>query len=132
MRRRRTRSPWVSFALFLIVCSMGWATWEYRHELRWESEQAPLDAELRERVENIVIEEFEYEVCFLDIRGRLNWRPRESRYRLDILLEESSECEANARAICTRIATRIQEETEKPATVVAFDPAGREVGRCVL
>ena len=37
-----------------------------------------------------------------------------------------------ARAICNRMANRIQQETEKPATVVAFDPAGREVGRCVL
>ena len=61
MPRRRNRNPWVSFALFLIVCTMGWATWEYRHELRFESEQQPLDEELRERVETIILEEFEYE-----------------------------------------------------------------------
>ena len=132
MPRRRNRNPWVSFALFLIVCTMGWATWEYRHELRFESEQQPLDEELRERVETIILEEFEYEACFLDLRGHLNWRPNEGRYRIDITLDETSECDANARAICTRMAKRIQQETQKPATVVAFDPAGREVGRCVL
>lgn len=130
--RRKSRSPWVSLALFLIVCSMGWVTWEYRHELRWEEEERAPDTELRDRVENIVLEEFNDEACFLDIRGRLSWRPREGRYRLDLLLEQTSECEGNAPGICRRIAKRIEQETECKATVVAFDPADRELGRCVL
>jgi hypothetical protein len=130
--RRKSRSPWVSLALFLIVCSMGWVTWEYRHELRWEREHRPTDTVLRDRVESIVVEEFEHEMCFLDIRGHLNWRPNEGRYRLDLLLDGTTECEGQAGGICERIAKRIAEETESKATVVAFDPAGRELGRCVL
>jgi hypothetical protein len=132
MRRRRTRNPWVSLALFLVVCSMGYATWELRHELRWTQEVQTLDVEVRERVETIVVEEFEFDECFIDLRSRLSWRPSERRYRLDITLGESQECEGRAREICTRIAKRIEQETEVVATVVAFSPAGRELARCVL
>jgi hypothetical protein len=132
MRRRRTRHPLVSLALFLIVGSMGWVTWEFRDELKYQRDAPILDSVLRERVEEAILDEFDHDACFFDLRGHLNWRPNERRYRLDILMEESSQCEKRADEICQRIAQRIHAESEIVATVVAFDSAGREVGRCVL
>lgn len=132
MRRRRTRHPLVSFAFFLVVCSMAWITWEFRDELRHQRDAPVLDHILRDRVEEAILDEFDHDTCFFDLRGHLNWRPNERRYRLDILLEESLECEKRAKEICERIAHRIHAESEIVATVVAFDSAGREVARCVL
>lgn len=132
MSRRRARHPLISFSLFLIVCSMGWVAWEYRDELRSKEAPPPLASELRERVEDVILSEFDSDDCFLDISGGLNWRPSERRYRLDILLDNSSTCEERAQGICTRIAERIRADTDLVATVVAFDSAGRELARCVL
>ena len=132
MRRRSTRDPMVSFALFLVVCSMGWLTWTYRHELKSEGEIEITDMELRDRVEESILQEFSHDVCFFDIRGHLNWRPNERRYRLDLVIETSEECERQARSLCERIARLIYAETDVVATVLAFDASGREVGRYVL
>ena len=97
MRRRSTRNPFVSFCLFLILCSMGWVAWEYREELRSNRAPERLDSVLREQVEEVILREFELDSCFVDVRGGLNWRPNERRFRLDILLEDSAECEDRAR-----------------------------------
>ena len=132
MARRRNRSPLASFALFLVVCGMGWVAWENRDRLKGEKEAPVLEIDLRDKIEIAILDEYEHDTCFFDLRGHLNWRPNERRFRLDILLEETEKCEKRAREICTRIAQRISNETDRPCTVVAFDPSGRELGRCVL
>ena len=132
MSRRRIRSPLASFSLFLIVCGMGWVAWENREFFQPESEEIVLDLDLRDRVQEAVYDELNDDTCFFDLRGMLNWRPNERRYRLDLLIEEGETCERRAREICVRAAGIIQRETGVVATVVAFDSAGRELGRCVL
>ena len=132
MRRRSTRHPMVSFALFLVLCSMGWATWTYRDELKSEGEVEVADTVIRDRVEEAILDEFSHDACFFDLRGRLNWRPNERRYRLDFVIETTEACERQARSLCKRIAQLINAETDVVATVIAFDASGREVGRYVM
>ena len=132
MARRRNRSPLASLALFLIVCGMGWAAWEHRDDLKGQREDPILEIDMRDRLEDSILDDYEHDACFFDLRGGLGWRPNEHRFRLDILLELGSKCEERAKEICRKIAQYITAETDRPATVVAYDTAGRELGRYVL
>lgn len=129
---RRVRHPLVSLAMFLILCGAGLALWEHRHELTYEPTNVVLEAEVRERIHQEIHDTLEHEDCFLGLRGNVNWRPNEGRYRLDIDLADGAGCEARARDICEQVAQIVREGTGREATVIAFDAAGREIGRAVL
>ena len=93
---KRVRHPMVSFAMFLIVCGVGLAIWEHRHELTYEPANVVLEATVREAIQDDIMETLAQEDCFLGMRGNVSWRPNERRYRLDIDIEEGAGCEANA------------------------------------
>ena len=129
---RRVRHPLVSFGMFLVLCGVGLVIWEHRHDLTYEPANVVLQAEIREAIQDEIMDTLRDEDCFLGLRSNASWRPNERRYRLDIELAEGSGCEANARALCTHVAQIVRKRTGREATVVAFDPAGRELGRAVL
>ena len=118
--------------MFLILCGAGLAVWENRHDLTYEPANVVLEAQVRERIHDEILQTLDTEDCFLGLRGNVNWRPREGRYRLDIELSEGSSCESRARGLCSKVAQIIRQRTGREATVIAFDPAGREMGRAVL
>ena len=129
---RRVRHPMVSFAMFLIVVGMGFVAWENRHILKGEASGRLMDQPTRQGLQETILEAFESDACFAGFRNNINWRPNEQRYRLDIDIEDGASCESNARNLCEQIANMIKSETGVVATVVAFDAAGRELGRFVM
>ena len=133
MRGRSTRNPLVSFALFLILCGMGFVAWEKRGEIRWggSGEAPPVDAALTESVLDAVLEQFGDEDCFVELRGGLMMRPREERFRLEITVSSGRTCEDASTTLCKRIAHLIRSQSGYVATVVAYDSGDRQVGRYV-
>ncbi len=129
---RRVRHPLVSLAMFLVVCGMAYAVWENRAALKSTPAGQLLDRTTRDEIQDRVFTAFEDDDCFSGLRGNMNWRPNEQRYRLDIVVVDGAECEGRARSLCRQIAEMIREDTDIAATVIAFDASGREVGRCVL
>jgi len=129
---RRVRHPLVSFAMFLVVCTMAYAVWENRAGLKSQPAGQLLDRSTRDDVQDHVFTAFEDDDCFAGLRSNMNWRPNEQRYRMDIVVEDGADCEGKARTLCEQVAEMIREDTGISATVIAFDAAGREVGRCVL
>lgn len=129
---KRVRHPMVSLGMFLILAGTGFVVWENRHELTYETSHVVMHANVRRAIQDEVMGTLENDACFLGMRSNLSWRPNEKRYRLDIELMEGGTCEARARSICLIVAQIIKTRTEKEATVIAFDPAGREMGRVVL
>lgn len=122
----------VSLAMFLVLCGAGLAIWEHRHDLTYEPANVVLEAAVREAIQDEIMDTLEQDACFLGLRGNVSWRPNERRYRLDIDVAEGAGCESSARGICAQVAQIIRTRTGREATVVAFDPAGRELGRAVL
>ena len=129
---RRVRHPMVSLAMFLVLAGAGLAIWEHRHDLTYEPANVVLQAEVREAIQDEIMEKLQNDACFAGMRSNVSWRPNERRYRVDIEIEEGAGCESNARSICTTVAQIIRTRTGREATVIAFDPAGREIGRAVL
>ena len=129
---RRVRHPMVSFAMFMIVVCMGYVVWENRGMLKGEKAGELMDRDTRDQLQEKIYDSFENHECFSGLRSNVSWRPNEQRYRLDIEVEDGDLCESGAKALCEQVAILIKQETEVVATVVAFDAAGREVGRCVL
>lgn len=129
---RRNRHPAVSFALFLVICGMGWVAYENRDFFKSAPKEEILTSEVKAMLRETIYEVWEDDECFLELRSNLNWRPNAQRYLLDIVVVDGAACEDNARQLCWDIALLIQRETGVVATVVAYDRAGREVGRKVL
>ncbi len=129
---RRTRHPAVSFALFLVICGMGWVAYENRDFFKGEPKEELLTSEVKAMLRETIYEVWENDECFLELRSNLNWRPNEHRYLLDIIVADGSSCEDGAKQLCWDIALLIQREAGVTATVIAYDRAGREVGRKVL
>ena len=129
---RRVRHPAVSFGMFLIVVGMAYAVWENRGMLKGEKAGELLDQTAREEIQERIFNTFERDPCFSGLRSNISWRPNEQRYRLDIEVADGETCERNARGLCEQVALLIRERLHVEATVVAYDAAGREVGRCVL
>lgn len=127
----RVRHPAISFALFLLLCGMGWAAYENRDVFQGSPAQELLGREAKDRLRESIQHTMEGEPCFLEVRGHLNWRPNEHRYLLDLVLADGELCELKADAICEQVARQIQDEASVVATVVAYDLAGRELGRKV-
>lgn len=129
---RRVRHPLVSFAMFLVVVGVGMVVWEHRNDLKRQPEHVILEREVREQIETSIDDALANDACYAGLRGHVSWRPNEGRYRLDIDIEDGASCENKARSICEVVARIVSERTNRSATVVAFDSAGREIGRCVL
>lgn len=128
---RRTRSPAVSFALFVLICGMGWVAYENRDFFKGSPTEDLLSTDQKEIIQEKILEAFEDDMCFFGLRGHLSWRPNEQRYLQDIVLEDGERCEERARAICENVAQIIADEADVVATVVAYDRTGRELGRKV-
>jgi hypothetical protein len=126
----RTRHPLHSFLLFVLVCVGAWVAWQNRDFFKGSKEEL-LSRTQREELQEKILESLEREMCFHGLRGLLNWRPNEQRYLLDVELEDGEACEKKAREICEHIVTMIDEEAHVPATVIAYDRAGRELARRV-
>ena len=122
----------VSFAMFLVLCGAGLAIWEHRHDLTYEPANVVLEAAVRDAIQDEIMDDLAAEPCFLGLRSNISWRPNERRYRLDIEVAEGASCEASARKLCAQVAAIVKQRTGREATVIAFDPAGREIGRAVL
>ncbi|MDJ0523477.1 MAG: hypothetical protein QNJ90_15520 [Planctomycetota bacterium] len=129
---RRVRHPMVSFAMFLIVVGMGFVVWENRNMLKGEAAGELMDQTTRADLQDQIYETFESDDCFMGLRSNINWRPNEQRYRLDIEVADGQSCERGAKVLCEQIAHLIKDQTQVIATVIAFDAAGREVGRFVM
>ena len=125
----RVRKPLHSFILFLMVCGLAYLAWENRDFFENEPKQLLTRNQVEELRERVVYA-FQEDACFLEVRGNLNWRPREQRYRMEIVV--GNDCEMQARKLCEDIAHFVQQTYNVPATVFAFDDAGREVARAVL
>jgi hypothetical protein len=132
MSKRRVRPPAVSFALFLVICGMGWVAYEHRDFFRSDPPKELLTREKKDILREEIYRSLETDDCFLELRGALSWRPNEGRYLLDILVVDGELCELRAKQLCEEIAFLIQDEAGVIATVVAYDQAGRELGRKVL
>ena len=122
------RHPMKSFVMFLLLCGAAYAVYHYRHHFV-QGPEKKLSAEDRVAIRDDIVAKFGNEDAFIGIKGHLNWRPKEQRYRMDIEVQLGYEEQANG--LCERIARYIYESTEKEATVIAFDNANREVGRAV-
>jgi hypothetical protein len=129
---KRVRHPLVSFAMFLVVVAAGVVVWQHRDEFKGQPQEVVLERAVREALENDILDSLQDDGCFDGMRGHVNWRPNEGRYRLDLEIADGASCERRARALCEHVARMIQERTDRPATVIAYDRAGRELGRCVL
>lgn len=129
---RRVRPPAVSFALFLVICGMGWVAYENRDFFRGEPKRELLSREVKDLLREEIYEVFESDACFIELRGSLSWRPNEQRYLLDIIVADGTSCEDGSKQLCWDIALLIQRQTGVSATVVAYDRAGRQIGRKVL
>jgi hypothetical protein len=129
---KRVRQPLVSLGMFLVLCGTGFVVWEHRHELTYEAGSVTMHANVRRAIEDEIMGTLEKDECFIGMRSNISWRPNEKRYRLDIEMLDGGTCEARARSVCMQIARIIKSRTDKEATVIAFDTAGREMGRAVL
>jgi hypothetical protein len=125
----RVRHPLKSLVLFLALCGAGVWVWENRGSLRSDASTL-LPEEKKEEILERIRAAVETENCYVAMRGTLNWRPNEQRYRLDITVMEN--CESQAKRLCNEIAQLIRSEAEVAATVIAYDDTGREVAREVL
>ena len=131
MRRRSIRNPMVSLAMFLVLCCTGWVAWEKRDDIRWQGEVTTIDPRITEGLIDSILETFERDECFVDLRSTLAWRPREQRYRLEIDVESGQTCEDASKTLCKRIADLISRQSGYKASVMAYDAGNREVGRYV-
>ena len=129
---RRIRHPAVSFALFVLICGMGWVAYENRDMFRGAPPDELLTQDQKKVIQERILKDMEDEACFFALRGHLSWRLNEQRYLQDIELEDGEICEGKAKAICEHIALLIRETAGVVATVIAYDRAGRELARIVL
>ncbi len=125
----RVRPPAVSFLLFVLLCAGAWFAYSHRDWLKGSQTQL-LPDEQRQALLERIREEVDADPAYVALRGSLNWRPNEQRYRLDVTVAENREAEA--RRLCQRIAEIIREQARVAATVIAYDDSGREVAREVL
>jgi hypothetical protein len=128
----RTRHPAVSFALFVLICGLGYLAYVNRDMFRGSPAEELLSQDQKELIQERILEELDEEMCFHGLRGQLSWRPNEQRYLQDIELEDGEVCERKAREICEHVAQIIYEQAGVVSTVIAYDRAGRELGRKVL
>lgn len=125
----RVRHPLKSLFLLLVLGAGALYVWNHREWLQSDASHLLPEtkkAEILERIRRTVLEDR----CYVAMRGSLNWRPNEQRYRLDITVMEN--CEPEARRLCEEIASIITELAQVPATVIAYDDTGREIARQVL
>jgi hypothetical protein len=125
----RVRHPLKSLFLLLVLGAGAAYVWNHRDWFQNDPSQLLPEArkaEILERIRRTVLDDR----CYVAMRGSLNWRPNEQRYRLDITVMEN--CELEARRLCEEIATIISELAQVPATVIAYDDTGREIARQVL
>lgn len=123
----RVRHPMKSFLMFVVLVAGAYFGWKYKHMLEMEPPEH-LTAEQRMDIREEVVTHFQENEDFLGFRA-MSWRPRESRYFIDI--EISDACES-PKGLCREIANFIQDLAEVESTVVGVDATGREIGRCVL
>ena len=96
---KRTRHPLKSFFMFIVVCGIAYFAYQNRH-LFTGNVQEHLSQDEREEIRDKVVLEFQKYPEFYTVRS-MSWRPRESRYRIDIEVDDATE---NARDICFEIA----------------------------
>jgi len=123
----RVRHPAKSFLLFVLVLGGGWFAYENRHHFTGTPEEQ-LTLEQRESIREDIVKRWQDHAEFITVRA-MSWRPREQRYRLDIIVEDTID---DPRPLCREIAEWVERDHEVPSTVVAVDSAGRELGRVVL
>jgi len=126
----RVRHPAKSFAMLVGVCALAWFAYENRDFFKGEKKDL-LSQDRREELREAIISRFDSEAEFLGVQGDIAWRPREQRYRLNVVMDQNTELRT-ARRVCEDIAQMIMDATDTPATVFAYDDANRELGRAVL
>lgn len=115
--------------MFVLLCAGAYAVYTHRDMLRGSSTELLPEAK-KDQILDRIRQTVDSEACYVALRGTLNWRPNEQRYRLDFTVREN--CDVEARRLCREVAEIIREEAQVVATVIAYDDSGREVAREVL
>ena len=127
----RVNHPFKSLVLFLIVLGAGWAGYEYLYKgglLTGEASEL-LSQDRKEELREAILRAYDPDPCFKDMRGNMNWRPNEQRYRVEIIVMDG--CEQRARDLCEEIAKYVYSQSSSRASVWAFDSGQREVAHYV-
>jgi hypothetical protein len=124
--------PWKSFLLFLIVCGMGWAGYEFLYVRKMFAGNSGdlLSQDQRDAMREKIVGMYQDDRCFESVRGNINWRVREDYYRVEIIVSDG--CEQRAKPICQEIAEFIERTYKVRCSVWAFDSGGRQIANFVL
>lgn len=128
----RVNPPWKSFLLFLVVCGLGWAGYEFLYVRRifaGSESSGLLTQDQRDGIRERVVALYSEDPCFVNVRGNINWRVRDDYYRVEIIVGDG--CEQRARALCQEIAELIEEDYHVRSSVWAFDTSGRQISNAV-
>ncbi len=115
----RVNSPLKTFVLFLLVGGFGWLCYEYvyvRRIFQTQEEKFVPDAELK-RVRDAVLETYGNDKCLLEL-GMVQYRMREGRYRIDIVVDDG--CEEQAKRMCQEISEFVEDRIGHEAEVFAY------------
>ena len=125
---KRVNHPLKSFALFLVVCGLGYVGYHYIHVkgvLRFEREKFVERAKLDE-VRAAVMENFGTEEALLEL-GPVYYRPKENRYRIDLILKDGFE--DRAKVLVREVAELIEERIGRDPEVWALNTGLHTVTR---
>lgn len=127
----RVNHPFKSFVLFVLVVGLGWAGYEYLYKRGLLTGEAAelLTQDHKEELRAAILTTYDRDPCFRDMRGNMNWRPNEQRYRVEIIVVDG--CEDRAKGLCQEIAKFVKDKSGSRASVWAFDSGQREVAHFV-
>jgi hypothetical protein len=127
----RVNHPLKSFVLFVLVLGAAWAGYEYLYKRGLLTSEASelLSKDRKDGLREAILKFYDKDPCFRDMRGNMNWRPNEQRYRVELIVVDG--CEDRAKSLCEEIAQFIKHETNAKASVWAFDSGQREVAHFV-
>lgn len=124
----RVNHPLKSFVLFLIVCGIGYAGYHYVHVkgvLRMEKKEFVAGDKLDE-VRSGILATFGEEACLLEL-GPVYYRPKDNRYRVDLIIEDGYR--ERAKALCLEVADYIEEMIGRKPQVFAMNTGHHVVAR---
>ena len=117
--RRRKSNPWVTLFLFLAVCGLGWAGYEFvivRQIFAVETKTF-VPTEQIEEVRSAILDAYEEDDCLVDL-GPLHYRSREKVYRIEIIVSDA--CHDHARRMCQEVSALVEDVTGRDAQVFAL------------
>lgn len=115
----RVNHPLKSFLLFLLVCGIGYTAYHYIHVkgvLKMEKKSF-VPREQLDEVRTAVLKTFGTEECLLEL-GPVYFRPKENRYRIDLIVEDGFK--DRAKVLCVEVAELVDDMIGREPEVNAF------------